>query len=123
MDSTAKTKEKAIAGITSGLINLGETVTWRGKHFGIYLTHQSRITAMQSPTYFVDEMIQGHFSSFRHQHIFKETEEGTLMIDILTYQTPYGYLGKLFDRWALKKHLTQFLMHRNAFIKVETEKL
>lgn len=30
----SKTSEVAIDGITSGLINLNETVTWRGKHFG-----------------------------------------------------------------------------------------
>lgn len=50
--STAKSNETAIDGITSGLINLNETVTWRGKHFGVYLTHKSLISAMEIPTYF-----------------------------------------------------------------------
>jgi hypothetical protein len=36
--SASKSNEVAIAGVTSGLINLDETVTWRGKHFGVYLT-------------------------------------------------------------------------------------
>ena len=45
-NSASGTNEKAIAGVTSGLINLNETVTWRGKHFGFYLTHKSRMTAM-----------------------------------------------------------------------------
>jgi hypothetical protein len=30
--STAHTNEEAIGGITSGLINKNETVTWRAKH-------------------------------------------------------------------------------------------
>ena len=34
-DSAAESNEIAVAGTTSGLINKGETVTWRGKHFGI----------------------------------------------------------------------------------------
>ena len=63
--SASPSKEKAIAGVTSGLINLNETVTWRGNHFGFYLTHKSRITAMNLYYYFVDEMEEGHFKSFK----------------------------------------------------------
>ena len=48
--STAKSNETAIDGVTSGLINKGETVTWRGKHFGFYLTHKSIISAMEIPS-------------------------------------------------------------------------
>jgi len=123
MNSAKKTKEKAIAGRTSGLIDLYETVTWKGKHFGMYLTHQSKITSLKYPTYFIDEMISGHFKKFKHQHVFKETSTGTEMIDILEYNTPYGFLGNIFDRLILKKHLTTFLTSRNQFIKIETEKL
>jgi len=121
MNSAKKTNEKAIAGRISGLIELDETVTWKGKHFGIYLTHQSRITALEHPTYFVDEMIKGHFRTFRHQHVFKKITKGTEMIDILTYETPYGYLGKIFDQLVLKKHMTKFLLSRNTFIKANTQ--
>ncbi len=122
MDSAIHTKEKAIAGKTSGVIELYETVTWRGKHFGLYLKHQSKITSLRYPTYFIDEMIQGHFKSFKHQHIFKKTETRTEMIDILEYKVPYGALGEIFDRLFLKKHLIRFLSGRNQFIKTEIEK-
>lgn len=33
-DSMARSREQAIAGVTSGLISLGEEVTWRAWHFG-----------------------------------------------------------------------------------------
>ncbi|WP_415037600.1 SRPBCC family protein [Flavobacterium sp.] len=117
MESAMKSKEKAIAGVTSGMISANETVTWRGKHFGMYFTHQSRITEFDRPHYFVDEMEKGMFKSFRHEHHFEESEGITTMTDILTYETPYGIFGKLFDRWLLKKHLTQFLIGRNEFIQ------
>jgi len=64
--SASSSKEKAIAGVTSGLINLNETVTWRGKHFGFYLTHKSCITKMIFYDYFVDEMENGKFKYFKH---------------------------------------------------------
>lgn len=117
MDSAINTNEKAIAGRTSGLINLHETVTWRGKHFGIYLRHQSKITALKYPTYFVDEMIKGSFKSFKHQHIFKSNTTNTEMIDILVYETPYGIFGEILNFLAIKRHLIQFIRSRNKYIK------
>lgn len=64
-ETASKSKEIAIAGITSGLINKNETVTWKGKHFGVYLKHKSIISEMIFPTYFVDEQLKGHFKSFK----------------------------------------------------------
>jgi len=116
-EAASANREKAIAGRTSGVIALGETVTWRGKHFGLYLQHQSKITEMECPTYFVDEMERGHFKSFRHEHTFVTNDETTVMIDQLEYETPMGILGKGFDKWLLEKHLTQFLLHRNKVLK------
>jgi ligand-binding SRPBCC domain-containing protein len=115
--SASKSKEKAIKGITSGLINSNETVTWRGKHFGFYLTHKSRITAMNLYDFFVDEMEEGKFKSFKHQHFFEETNGITTMTDLLEYETPFGILGKVFDVLFLKKHLIQFLLERNKTLK------
>ena len=115
--STAKSNETAIDGVTSGLINLHETVTWRGKHFGVYLKHKSLISAMEIPTYFVDEMLVGKFKSFKHQHTFIQKNGFVVMKDKIQYQTPYGIFGKIFDHFLLKKHLTNFISERNSFIK------
>jgi len=121
MQSASKTNEKAIAGVTSGLINLNETVTWRGKHFGFYLTHKSRIPVMKFYDYFVDEMERGKFKSFRHEHIFEEENGITTMKDILQYETPFGIFGELFDILFLEKHLTTFLLERNKVLKEVSE--
>lgn len=119
--SASKTNEVAIAGVTSCLINLNETVTWRGKHFGLYLTHKSRITAITLHDYFVDEMEEGCFKSFKHQHFFDEKNGVTIMIDKLQYETPFGSLGKIFDFLFLKKHLIHFISSRNKVLKTISE--
>jgi len=119
--SASKSNEKAIAGVTSGLINLNETVTWRGKHFGFYLTHKSRITTMNLHDYFVDEMERGKFKSFKHEHFFEEENGFTIMKDKLKYETPFGIFGKLFDVLILKKHLIKFLLDRNKILKEVSE--
>ena len=120
--STATSNEKAIAGVTTGVINEGETVTWRGKHFGFYLTHKTRITKMDFYDYFLDEMEEGNFKSFRHKHYFKEVNGVTIMTDLLQYETPFGIFGKLFDVLTLKKHLTKFLLERNKILTETAEK-
>ncbi len=120
--STSKSKETAIDGVVSGLINKGETVTWRGKHFGIYLKHRSIIPEMEIPTYFVDEMLEGRFKKFKHTHTFQEINGGPIMTDKIEYETPFGLVGKLFDTTILKKHLTHFIKERNDFMKQLAEK-
>lgn len=119
--SAGKTNERAIDGITTGLINYNETVTWRGKHFGIYLTHKSRMTAMNFYDYFVDEMEEGKFKYFKHEHFFEEHDGITTMTDKLSYKTPFGIFGNLFDSLFLKKHLTDFILERNAVLRTLSE--
>jgi ligand-binding SRPBCC domain-containing protein len=121
-NSALKTNEKAIAGVTSGLINWNETVTWRGKHFGFYLTHKSRMTAMNFYDYFVDEMEEGSFKTFKHEHFFEEQNDVTTMTDKLCYQTPFWIFGKVFDYLFLKRHLTNFILERNRVLKDLSEK-
>lgn len=86
--STSKSKELAIAGVTSGLINLNETVTWKGKHFGLYLTHKSIITEMNLYSNFTDKMVVGKFKSFQHDHFFIEVNGCTMMKDRIQYEVP-----------------------------------
>ena len=122
--STAHTQEKAIAGVTSGLINKDETVTWQAKH--LFKTRQftSKIMEMQSPLFFEDEMIQGDFKSFKHQHHFKQVDNGTIMIDLVDFESPYGALGKLVNKFYMKRYIENLLVKRNKVIQeyAETEK-
>ena len=120
--STAKTKEEAIAGRTTGLMELGEEVTWRAKHFGIYQRLTSKMTELEMHGHFVDEMKKGIFKGFRHEHQFKQDGDETIMIDIFDYTSPLGILGKTADKLFLEKYMTRFLKERNAVIKLYAEK-
>lgn len=119
--STFKTGEKAIAGRTSGLIELDETVTWKAKHLGVIQTHTSKITAMEKPYHFTDIMLKGTFKSFIHQHLFKTEGNQTVMTDILEFESPFGIIGKLFNHFFLKNYMIKFLIERNKLIKITSE--
>ena len=121
MLSTSHTNEKAIAGKTSGLIGLGEWVTWRAKHLGFYQSITSKITAFQAPNYFSDEMVSGIFKSFKHEHLFKENNGITIMTDVFDYVAPYGILGNLAHVIFLKRYMTSFLMNKNSKLKEVAE--
>lgn len=119
--SAAETNEEAIAGKKTGLLELGEEVTWRAKHFGIYQRLSSKMVAIDFPNYFVDEMTKGIFKSFSHRHEFKQDGEITTMTDVFDYTSPLGGLGKIADRLFLKQYMTRFLIKRNQVIKQYAE--
>lgn len=121
--SIAHTNERAIAGKTSGLIELDESVTWEAKHFGIVQRLTSKITSMEYPNYFTDEMMSGAFKSFKHEHLFEQKGEDTLMVDIFDYISPMGMIGKLADGLFLKKYMINLLLIRNKVIKEHAETL
>lgn len=123
LKSASKTKEKVIAGRSSGLIEQGETVTWKGKHFGLFLTHKSLISQFDYPNSFTDEMVEGYFKNFKHLHKFHSDGKNTTMEDYLEYRLTLGLLGKFVDHTLIKKHLTNFLTLRNDAIKKKAEYL
>lgn len=119
--SSASTNEKAIAGRTSGLIEAGETVTWEATHFGIRQQLQSKITAMEYPHYFRDEMLKGAFKSIYHEHFFEEQDGGTLVKDVFRFEAPFGILGVIFNRLVLTNYMSRFIAARNAIVKQYAE--
>ncbi|MGE4513670.1 MAG: cell division protein [Chryseobacterium sp.] len=119
--STSKTNERAIAGKTSGLIEEGETVTWKAKHLGIYQTLTTKIITMEKPYQFTDVMLKGAFKSMKHEHIFEQKENCTVMIDIFEFESPLGMIGRIFNRLFLEKYMKNLLMERNRLIKATAE--
>ena len=123
LHTSARTNEEVIAGRRNGLINKGETVTWKAKHFGITQKLTSVISEMKSPTMFEDCMVKGVFKKIQHQHLFEEKDGKTIMTDIFEFESPLGVLGKLFNKLVLTNYMNGFLEDRNQTIKriAETE--
>lgn len=119
--STRRTNEKAIAGRTSGLIEEGETVTWKAKHLGVNQTLTTKIISMEKPSQFTDIMLKGAFKTMKHQHIFKKKKDSTLMIDIFEFESPLGLVGRFFNQIFLKDYMKNFLWERNELIKKTAE--
>ncbi len=114
--SMAKSRERAVAGTVTGLIGLGEEVTWRAWHFGVPIRMTSRITAMDAPRSFVDEQVHGPFRHFRHVHEFSPVEGGTVMTDRIEFSAPFGPLGRIVEKLVLTRYLRSLIETRNAYL-------
>ena len=120
-ESVARSREEAVAGVTTGLISLGEDVTWRAWHFGVPLRMTSRITTMEAPGYFVDEQVKGPFRRFRHVHEFSEEPADTVMVDRIEFEAPFGPLGRLVEKLVLARYLRNLIETRNRFLVADPD--
>lgn len=120
-ESMSKYREEAVAGIRFGLIEKEETVTWRAKHFFKNRLLRVKITEMNKPEQFTDEQLEGDFKMMKHEHHFKPCQNGTIMIDLLHFEAPYGIVGEWFNSLHLTKYMKQLLEKRNKAIKEVAE--
>ncbi|HEV7701223.1 MAG TPA: SRPBCC family protein [Pyrinomonadaceae bacterium] len=111
--TTAQTSERAVAGVTVGMIGLGQTVTFEGRHFGLTQRLTVRVIEFDRPRRFVDAMTGGSFRFFVHAHEFEERDGITFMRDSLEWESPLGIVGRLFDRLFLIRHMRELVTRRN----------
>lgn len=123
MGSMSRTGERAVAGVTEGMMGPGDSVTWEARHFGLRWRLTSRITDFTPPRCFADEQVRGPFAGFRHVHMFTSLDNGsgTLMTDEFAFTAPLGPLGAIANVLFLTRYMRQLLERRNAFLKHHAE--
>jgi ligand-binding SRPBCC domain-containing protein len=78
-------------------------------------TWRVRIARLEEPTLIEDEMLQGPFALWLHEHRFAELPGGrTRLTDHLTYALPAGSLGRLADRLVARRLLLRTFTQRHA---------
>lgn len=115
--TTSKTKEKAVGGVTEGLLEEGDIVIWEAIHFGIKQRLTAKVIHMDKPHSFIDIMLKGAFDSFTHTHQFIQEENGTWMVDNFEYRSPLGPIGVLADKLFLEKYMKEFISLRAKELK------
>lgn len=109
--------EEIIDGVRQGLMNKGDTVTWRAKHLFRNRTLKVQLTELVAPTFFADEMLKGDFKKMRHEHSFEEVAGGTVMRDHFYFESPFGIAGKIINVLFLREYMKRLLLKRNGEIK------
>lgn len=113
LESMIVSEERAVAGVTAGLIGAGEEVTWEARHLGRLWRMTSRIVEFEPPHHFVDQMVHGPFRTFRHDHRFEAAGAGTRMTDVIRFRMGPAGVGRLADPFALA-YLRHLMRLRNA---------
>lgn len=114
---TSQTREKVVDGVVEGKMELGQTVTFDGTHFGMRQRLTVKVVKFEYPKLFVDEMTEGTFKQFKHIHEFVPQGSGTLMKDTLVWRSPLGVLGRIADILFIEPHLRSLVSERNKRIK------
>ncbi|HEX5654512.1 MAG TPA: SRPBCC family protein [Chitinophagaceae bacterium] len=116
-ESMSKFREEAVAGTRFGLIEKEDTVTWKARHLFKDRLLRVKVTEMKKPSLYTDEQVEGDFKNMKHEHHFKPCENGTILIDLLHFEAPYGRAGKWFNAIYLTGYLKKLLEQRNKTIK------
>lgn len=119
--SMARSGERIVGGRATGVMALGDTVTWQARHFGVPFRMTSTITEWTRPGRFVDEQVKGPFARWWHEHLFDGDGQMTRMTDRVSYRAPAGPLGSVIDRAVLTTYMRQLILERSAWLKVELE--
>jgi ligand-binding SRPBCC domain-containing protein len=121
--SMAASGERIVGGVASGLMGLGDTVTWHARHFGVRWRMTSRIAALDPPHHFVDEQVTGPFRRWHHAHHFEpDGRGGTRMRDVVEFAAPLGPLGRLAERLVLDRYMAQLIRQRNEHLRTAAER-
>lgn len=120
-ESMSAYQEEAVAGTRFGLIENEETVTWQAKHLFKKRLLRVKITGMIKPEQFTSEQLEGDFKMMKHEHHFKPCDNGTIMIDLFHFESPYGIIGQWFNSLYLTNYMKRMLEQRNKLIKEYAE--
>jgi len=115
------TGERAVAGKTSGLLGMNDTITWEAKHLGFRQQLTGAIVEYERPRFFRDRMTRGIFRDLTHGHRFDPVHSGTVMTDVIEFHSPFIPVGGILDSWLVGPHLERYLKERNRILKEVAE--
>jgi ligand-binding SRPBCC domain-containing protein len=113
LQSAAESSERVVAGPTSGLLRLGDEITWEAHHLGRTRRLTMTISAYDRPRMFRDELVRGPFRRLTHDHYFEENDGVTTMTDVFVFASIFPPVDPL----IVKPHLRRFLLERNRLIR------
>jgi ligand-binding SRPBCC domain-containing protein len=85
--------------------------------FGIKTNWVTRISQVKNLKFFVDEQLKGPYKIWHHEHHLETLQNGhTKMIDIVTYEPPFRFLGSLANRLMLQNELKKIFDYRTEVL-------
>lgn len=90
---------------------------------GIKLKWQTEITEVNFQKSFTDFQKKGPFKLWNHFHEFILNDKGVLMIDTVSYELPFGFLGEIAHSVMVKKKLEHIFDYRFKILEETFNKI
>ncbi len=81
---------------------------------GIPLRWTARIVDLEPLRRYRDVQVHGPYARWEHTHAFEATDGGTIVRDEIVYALPFGPLGDIVNRLAVRGALKRMFRHRAA---------
>jgi len=108
----------AIGGVTAGLVEQDQRVTWRAKHFGVWHNLTSEATVVEPPHRLQVTMVEGIFRSMQAEHLLRRLPSGAMELrDVFAIAAPLPLLGPIAERLFLRRYMMALNRERNAVIQ------
>lgn len=105
--------------VTGGDLTMrqGLEISYRIHPLGIPQRWTSRISVWDPPRRFVDEQLRGPYRTWHHLHEFREVVGGTEIRDEVTYELPFGPLGRIAHRLMVRRQLESIFRYRERVVR------
>lgn len=80
--------------------------------FSIPMKWITEITHVEPLKFFVDEQRKGPYKIWHHEHHFEVVDGGVMMTDIVSYELPMGFLGRMVHPFIVEKKLKEIFDYR-----------
>lgn len=94
----------------------GAIIDYRIGLGGLPTRWRTIISTHEPPLRFVDEQLRGPYDFWHHTHEFEPVEGGTLLIDRVIYDPPFGPLGRIAHGLLIRGQLMRIFTHRHRVI-------
>ncbi|MFN5032979.1 MAG: SRPBCC family protein [Flavobacteriia bacterium] len=84
---------------------------------GIPMNWITEITHVKEHQFFVDEQRKGPYRIWHHEHHFETVDNGVLMSDIVSYELPFGILGKIAHPILVQRKLNEIFDFRFEIVE------
>lgn len=97
-------------------IKVGSIVRVKAVQWMIPMDWVMEIQAVDPESLIVDFAVESPFAYWRHEHRFKETDEGSILTDFIEFKLPFGPLGLLLKP-LIDRDLNDLFVYRHEQTK------
>jgi ligand-binding SRPBCC domain-containing protein len=99
------------------VMQTGTLIDYKLRLFSIPIRWRTRIDAYEAPRRFTDIQVMGPYRYWHHEHAFFDVPGGTLVVDRVNYELPFGGLGTVAHEWVIRRTLERIFDYRHECLE------